>query len=383
MKKFFAFAIMSLLTTAAQAGSLNLDFRFDYLSEGFNTDATTAAGLTTDPGVTNSRFTVQTARLDYKGKLNEDTWYRVRARFAGNDQGAMNKGDKSNTTLDFAYVGQKMGDMSFTLGKLNSDIGGFEGTTTGPDLYFLSGAYGGSKYLGTGGVPATGVFGVLNGFSNLIYVSGAKFTYAMGDHELNLVLADTNGAVGRSSVVDTLSGYAGNTAANTTMLTGLTYKGWFANKSVGLMAGYFTENLGKDTSATFTNVGVQYKMNQMMAQFDYLLNSTKGVNGALTPEDKLTSMVLKLAYDLNDLSDLQIKVATDEEALGAGTGVAATNKFMSYGLAYEWKAKKDDNFRYHLAYTSRTATIDSAVSSKAPAMTQLILGARIYADFLK
>jgi len=377
MKKFFAFAIMTLLTTAAHAGSLNLDFRFDYLSEGFNDDATTAAGLTTAPGVNNSRFTVQTARLDYKGKLNEETWYRVRARFAAKDQGAMNKGDQTNTTLDYAYIANKTGDLTLTVGKFNSDIGGYEGTTSGPDLYFLSGAYGGSKYLGTGGT----VFGVLNGFSNLIYVSGVKLGYTMGDNEIALSVADTNGAVGRSTTVDTLS--VGGTPANTSMLTGLTYKGSFDNKAIGVMAGYFTENLAKDTSATYTNVGVQYKMNQWLAQFDYILNSTKYAVTTFTPEDKLTSMVLKVAYDINDLSDVQLKFATDEEALGANAAAAATNKFTSYGLAYEWKAKKDDNFRYHLAYTSRTAAIDSVVSTKAPAMTQLILGARIYADFLK
>jgi len=318
--------------------------------------------------------------------LNEDTTFRVRARFAGKDQAAMNKGDQTNTTLDYAYVANKMGDLTLTVGKLDSGIGGFEGTTAGPYLYFLSGAYGGSKYLGSFASGGTTGIGALNGFSNLIYVSGAKLTYAMGDHELNLVLADTVGAVGRSAstAFDTLSGYTGTTPANTSLLTGLTYKGAFDSKTWTVMAGYFTENLGKDTSATVTNVGVQYKMSQWLAQFDYVLDDTKYTAASVTPEDKLTSMILKVAYDINDTSDIQLKYVTDEEALGATLPFAAlTNKFTSYGLAYEWKAKKDDMFRYHLAYTSRTAALDSTISNKAPAMTQLILGTRINADFLK
>ena len=374
MNKFFAFALMAILSTVAHAGSLNFDFRFDYLSEGYNDDAVTAGA-----GANNSRFMVQTGRLDYKGKLNEDTSFRVRARLAGKDQGAVSKVDNANITLDYAYIANKTGDTVLTVGKMNSDIGGFEGITTGPDLYLLSEAYNGTTYLKS----------VNTGFVNLIYAPGAKVAYTSGNHELSVMAFNANSNVGRNTVNDLYetTGTLGTGKPNTTtMLVGVVYKGWFMDKNLGVMLSQHMETLAKDTSGTFTAAGLQYKMDKTMLQFDYLINSTAYVpsSGPTTATDKITSMVLKLTYDFNELSDLQLKVVSSQEDLDpTGALVAFTNKFMSYGLAYEWKAKKDDNFRYHLAYNSRTFSPDSKISALSPNQTQLILGARIYADFLK
>lgn len=383
MKSLLLLAIVAV-TIQVHAGNLNLDMRSDMLSQDYN-DAALAGGAGT--GVDNYRFYIQTGRVDYKGSLNEKISFRLRIRFAGKDQTAMAKRDSSDATLDFANAAYKLSDLvSVTVGKYGSDIGGFEGTTPGPDLYFTSEAFSGGGFLGTGQgtSPANGL--KLGGYANLIYLTGAKLAFVFNDlNTINLMVGDLDAATGRSTnaayiASDVLQG--GNTSQNKSLL-GASYFGNFMDKTLAVIASYHAQTIAEDVSSTFSSLGLGYTMGPVAIQANYSLNAYNSIVGAFKPKDQLNSAVLKVTYTIDPTLSAQVKITSSDEKFdqSSATAIAATNKYTGYGAAIEWKPKADDVFRYHAAYQSRNETPDNGGDSRQ--LTEAIVGMRIYADFMK
>ena len=378
MKSFLLLAI-ALTTAQVQAGSLNADFRADMLSQKYN-DAALAGG--TGTGTDNYRFMMQTGRLDYKGTLSEQTNYRVRVRFSGKTQGAMELRDNTNPTLDFAYATHKFSDLfRLTMGKYSGDNGGFEGTTAGPDVYFFSEAFTGGGYLGrtqTGG-PANGL--VLKGHSaNLLYIDGAKLSFVLSpEHTINLMVADLDANVGRGAAVSSDVTVGGLTSQNKSLI-GASYFGSFMDKTMSVIASYHTQTLIDDVNQNWAAIGLSYTAGPLVVQGDYLMNTYNSVVGAFKPKDTLTSTVLKVVYNIDPTLAVQAKFVASDEKFDTTSVVSSTNKYTSYGAAIEWKPRAEDVFRYHAAYNSRNEAPDLGDSRQ---LNEVIVGMRINADILK
>lgn len=382
MKKFFSLVVI-LMSSTAFAGSINLDFRTDYFSQDYNEAATAASA-----GYDSNRFYVNTGRIDFKGNLNESVGYRVRWRFATKNQGSVDKRDNTNGTLDLAYIEHKVSDtFKLQFGKYLSEMGGYEGLTTGPDLYLTSEAYSGTA--GLGGSTHTKYDGTLNqatsltGHSTELYITGVKAIFTVGAHEVNIQAADVDANVGRGSAsADSTTGAGANAKiSQNDSLLGLVFKGNFMEKTLGMIASYHTQNNGADAKADYAALGFHYKADNCWMQLEYVMNTYKSMIGTLTPEDKLNSAIFTYKHMIDDNWSALLKYTVSEESLDAvGATAALKNKYSSYGVAAEWKPKKDDIFRYHLAYNAKNMKPETGDERK---LQEVIAGVRINADFLK
>ncbi len=352
-------ALLSAVTVLSNAGTLNLDLRSDYQSENYNQGAKTATGVSD-----NNKFYIQTGRLDYQGKYSEQISYRARIRFAGKDQGAMSKRDSTNATLDLAYVTDQFSEnTSLTVGKFGSDVGGFEGTTNGADLYLASEAYTGTTYLG----------GVNTGYSDHLYYTGAKVTQLMGDHEFALHAANLPS--------DNMSG--GKLAQNTNFIGGV-YKGTLYEKNLGFMLSHHSARstvtgvVTMDTKTELSAAGVQYKLEDFVIQFSYGLNSYRTTSDNVNTVGSAAAIV---RYSTQSWLPF-VKVVSSTEAIKT-LASEVRNKYLSYAIGTEYRHQAEDKFRYHALMQNRTMSPDSAVSPDSRNLTQVIVGIRIMADILK
>jgi hypothetical protein len=371
MKKIL---LAALATTAvagvAHAGTINLDLRGDMNGSNFSDEANRPDYY---------KYYIQTGRLDYKNQLNDETGFRLRWRFAGKDQTTVTKRDSTNQTLDFAYVTQKLGtNLLLTIGKFGADIGAYEGAANGADLYFLSEAYGGTSYI----KPPTGEDS-LTGFGTELYYTGAKLSFQFADQEINIQTANSDTAVGRNVAAanngdmnDVTSG-SSQFAQNKT-LSALVYKGAFIDKMLGVMASYHYENLSEEKKANYLAAGVQFKSESWLASLEYMLNTYDDQVATVDVTDKLESWVANFRYTFGDSWTPLVKVVASKETIDNGP----TNKFLDFGVALEYKPAKDSIYRYHVAYNNRTLDSDKD-SIDGANLQEIILGVRIYSDFVK
>lgn len=343
MKKLLIVMAAIAAASTSFAGKLNLDARVDSDSATYNTDA----GL---PGY--QKYYLQTGRIDWNGTANEDLSYRVRLRF-NKTQGAVNTRDSLNDTVDMAYFANKMSDLTLTLGKFEIDTAGFEGATTGADLYFTSQAYNDTTV------------------SNTRYATGLKGTYNFGDH--TLALGHTNP---RSDETQ------GSSFAQSNSVAFLVYKGALLEKSLKLNASYHQSHKAYDKDATNSqmNLGVKYEQAAWFASLDLNMHAAKNYTTA-DKTDTLSSYVLNGGYNINDSMAVKAKYEMSNKLVNTNATTETKTAYTGMGLAFECKPVADTNFRYHVAYTSLGSKVDGATAS--PNESHVVLGARLLADFLK
>lgn len=345
MKKVIAALAATTVAATANAGSLNLDMRFDHSNKTYNKDAGKEG---------TSTFTMQTGRLDYQGKLSDALSFRTRLRF-NKKQEDVNKGDSLNSTVDYAYVTHKMNDSwSLTAGKYASEIGGFEGNTSGADLYLKTEAYDGSS-LNTQSTAK---------LSDYLYISGAKLGYKMGDHSVSLMAFD---APSTSAAPTNPHKYG----------AGVAYMGAFMDKALTVRASYHdvAGYTNKDEKWNFVAAGIQYKAEVVTATLDYLMNTEKA---DANTTDKLTSIAAKVDYTGMEGVTPSLKVYSSQDKAQAGTKINGTG----VSGVVEFKPNKDEPFRYHVAYNMANSKKD-ATGEKTKTMNEVVAGIRINADFLK
>lgn len=343
MKKLLIVMAAIAAASASFAGKLNLDARVDSDSATYNTDAG-------KPGY--QKYYLQTGRIDWNGTANEDLSYRVRLRFNRN-QGNVNTRDSLNDTVDMAYFANKMSDLTLTLGKFDLDTAGFEGATTGADLYFNSQAYSDATV------------------SNTRYATGVKGAYAFGDH--SLTLGHTN-----PGADETQSG----SFAQSNGVAFFVYKGALLEKALKLMASYHQSHKAYDKDATTsqTNLGVKYEQAAWFASLDLNMHAAKNYTTA-DKTDTLSSYVLNGGYNINDSMAVKAKYEMSNKLVNTNATTETKTAYTGMGLAFEYKPVADTNFRYHVAYTSLGSKVDGATAS--PNESHVVLGARLLADFLK
>lgn len=355
-----------LVSASAHAGSINYDFRFDLNG----TDYNDAAGK---PDYT--KFYFKTGRVDFKGKLNDSLSYQLRWAYT-KSQVPSSIRDATSSGIELGYITHKMSDMfSLSLGKFNVLIGGFEAATPGPDLYLTSAAYNKTS--------AVGIASKVEGTNNLLYNTGAKLSFSFAEQTQNLDIVATN------NIYDATNGTASTDANQNRGLLGVIWRGAFMEKALNVMLSYHTvspqtSNAAAPTAATaynakdmhnFIAAGVKWDSDPMAVVVDYLTNSFK--DDALSQTDTMNTVVAKFIYKMGMFTPRIEATMSEEKKEIGGT---ATNKYNGIGVAVEYKPT-EDNFRYHLAYANYTDKLDGATDDRT--RQEIVLGARLYGDFLK
>jgi hypothetical protein len=358
--------LLILFSSPVFAGSITYDFRFDSNSTSYNQDFK-------DLGYDDfSKFYVQTGRLDFKGKLNQELSYRLRWRF---DKPAVassstttgtpsnNKRDSLNSSVDFASITHQFAEVvSVTFGKFASEMGGTEGQTPTADMYITSGAFADNFYVDTG--RAARLMPVD------LYYAGAKLTLAMSEQELSLHLANN-----RSDFEN-----AGKKLAQNKGYVGLVYKGSWLEKMFKPTASFHTVS-GQDdkTKRSYLAIGAQFDVQPWMLGVDFLANE---LTDTADKKDKITAAVISASYSFENLKpSLKYASSTLQDNSGASELKDAET---ALALSLEYKPFVDTNFRYHIAYTDYLVKPDSSrVANNSIKRSEIILGLRMQGDFLK
>lgn len=357
MKKAFFSALAVIVATAsASAGTLNLDLRADYSS----------VSLENAPGTPDStRFYLRSGRLDYQGKALEDVSFRVRLSFA--KSAAQNGTDAAQQAVEFAFLTHKLSDMvSLTAGRMNTDVGGFEGATSGSDLYLLSPTYTttGAAASFTGGDPAK-----YYGTSNLLYMTGAKVTVSFLEGSNSLQLAGFNQKNDETTTPMDQNG----------PLVGAVYKGAFMDKALNFIASYHTsEGATNDSKYQWMAAGVMWASNPVAISVDYLLNDLKN-DQPTSAKNEISSVVVKAAYTGLEQWVPRLDYFSSKRK-NEISGTVGDIDYVGYGAVLEYKPYNDKSFRYHIAYTNIKET---PIAGDDITRHEVIVGTRFLGDFLK
>lgn len=375
MKKFLiATMATTAMTAAAHAGSISYDFRGDFQSADYNSAAENVSGT---KNADFSRFYFKIGRLDFKGNLNEDTSYRVRWTFYGN-QPTTGTRDNIYSNVQLAYLTQKLGaGFNLSLGKVASDIGGFEGMASGADLYLTS-----ESYTHAFGMDKLGSKTYGTGDGNILYMTGLKAEYNFADQVFEaMVLNPPQDETVGGKFQQNIYWY------------GIAWKGSFVDKALSTIVSYHEGNSVNSGTSTTTpplspfnytsndktkmyTAGIKWDALPFMASLEYNgQTSDYKTTGSFT--DKIDSFILKAAYTGWDNWTPRLEFTSTQEKVDSAN---ATNKFTGYGAVVEYKPRKDDIFRYHLAYQN----IKEAPETGSDRIRQeIVLGARMMGDFLK
>jgi hypothetical protein len=346
MKKFLLSIATIAMATSAYAGSLNLDARVDYNATTFNSEAT-AADFT--------KFYFKTGRLDYAGKLNDDVNFRVRWSFTKDPAPALK--DSLPAGIELAYITQKFSDdFSMTFGKMATEIGGFEGLTSGADLYLLSEAYN-KRDANNALIGGATMFGT----ADMLYLTGAKATYAFAGQTISLATYDAE---------QNVTGGTPTALAQNYGVSGLVYRGAFMEKALQIIASYHTSSPNSDDKYNWYAAGVKWDSSPITASIDYVVTQHDA-----TTDDKITSIIGKLAYTGMEQWVPRLEVTSSTSDIGG-----VENTYMGYGVVAEYVPKKEETFRYHVAINQVKESPDTGDDLDR---TEIIVGTRLLADFLK
>ncbi|MBX3039685.1 MAG: hypothetical protein KF789_03120, partial [Bdellovibrionaceae bacterium] len=227
MMKVFLFSLLALagLTSPAMA-ALTLELRPDYDAGNFNR-AAKAAGAADE-----TAFTLNTARLDLRGDMNEDLSYRLRFRLnnESTDQGV----DSLSSRVDHASITHRLGQLALTFGKTNTDVGGHETISDARDLYFKSEA----------STALTGPYGALSNGAQIVfhqakYDTGVKATIDLGASDLILMAMNSPESEAKA-----------NPRPHKHLMHGAVWKGQFAENRLQPVLSYHAFKSNSDSTAS-------------------------------------------------------------------------------------------------------------------------------------
>lgn len=381
MLRTWATSFVLMLSTPAMAGSISYDFRFDMRSTDWNEDATTASTAFGD----GYRFEVKTGRVDFKGKLYESLDYRLRWRFdkpqvastsTTTGTPATNLRDNVGDWIDLAYIQHKLSDqVSITVGKFASDMGGWENQTPSPDEYLFSEAF--------NDTTSGSAFGSYGGSSlatkNTQYYAGAKVAGFFKGQELALHVANNQADSGAATPATTTN-FNQNKG-----WTGLVYKGKFFDDVWSPIVSYHTaEAAGTSQSKrTYIAFGNNIKTGDLAIEADLISHA---IADNASNETKINAAAVQFGYSVGNLIP-KLKLATADKTVSS-TALSTKAKITSGGLILEYKPKVDETFRYHVAFMMNDYIPDptgnfGAGVGKTISNKEIVAGVRITGDFLK
>lgn len=358
--------LLTLVAAPAFAKSLLLEVRGELDNTSYNTEAH-------QPGST--AFTLQTGRIDYKTDINESLSARVRIRF--NNDNDTNRGlDSLSHQVDYAYLSHKFGDISVTLGKYLSEVGGHETQTDSMLNYYKSEANKAltSNYLGADG---TTVY-----FTPMKYVTGVKLTSKFGDSDFSLMgfnNPDTDAATGSPK--------------QTRFAAGASFRGKFLDKKLQPVASYFSskQNKSQPNSApptavgtgegtnSVTSVGLKWDDELWTGQVDYIALQSYEFNAADPTKMKLQTTVAEVTGKIGQWFP-RVVYEISESKETPETAAETKIKTTGYGIGTEFKPDYDQNMRYFLVYTQKGKKPDGGDEKKE---NHLLIGFSLSADLLK
>jgi len=371
MKRLTALLGTLTMSVAAQAaGTLDYDFRGDWTSFDYNDAAVNSAPLTV---ADNTRFYLRTGRIQYKGSLNERFSFVGRLAFnkPAVDTGTSNaKRDALNSSVEYAYVTDKMSDMfSLSLGKFYTEIGGIEGAMSGADLYSVSPNYG---HIGVKTLTGQNIGVNESGSKNILYMAGAKAMLTFAETQNIYLIAANNVA---ADPADTNGNFNQNRG-----LMGAVWRGGFMDKTLTGLLSYHEASPQKATGIgdsgdkhSFISAGLKYD-SDIVGSLEY--NTTDYKDGLSGKKDTLYSAILKIGYKWEQWTP-RLEIITSEEK----TEIAAsqTTKFATVGAILEYKPTAE-NVRYHVAVASTTQKPETGDDLTRFDVT---VGLRLYGDLLK
>lgn len=361
-----------LLSVPAFAGSIDYEFRFDLRSVDWSDDATNTTGYRDS-----SRFTVNTGRVDFKGKVSDQADYRLRWRFA-QPYAASNARDNLGSWIDFAFIAHKVSDtFTVTGGKFFGESAGFEGQTPGPDNYIFSDGY----------LNQTSAVGTNLSAAALTYATGFKFSGKFDSNNIHFMLINPSVDAGTGNAFFQNKFYYGLAYFNPKVVDGL----W------GIKLSYHAGDVIAATEAaipsggkhTYLAFGNSLTFGDLNLQAEYFLNTYKTDTAGAAIDEKLSSIVLALKYSMGEMTP-KFKYVMNDHSNTVGAGVASNVKLNSMSLALEYKPKTEDNFRYHIAYNmhdfkpnTTTAPLAGIAAGTAVSQKEIIIGMNMLGDFLK
>jgi hypothetical protein len=379
MKKLLVIAA-TLAASSAFAG-VKLEVRSDYV----NTNKYDQADGNENGG--NSLFTPAVARLYLNGNVGEavvDSAWNLRAfvpEFVS-DPGAAASGSYSKTMtvdtfVDHLWIGKGMDAWMFKAGKLEINAGGFEHQL---DLH-------GNTYLtsmangGRGGISTSGdIFGAAGYVTNPTNSSGVSAAYAINaDNKLEFqVMNQTNS---QTATVDT--GVA-ETSTDRRHTMGLNYQGSYMEKMLQANVGYISgagDTNSNGHEQTYINAGLRIApMAALTVDLEYFANTDK--NSTLDNTATTDSTIVEARYTTNGWTPvLKYEMSNNKNK--------DTNdidwKRTAFAVALEYAPKADENFRYHVAYTSvKDADFGSAIASNDDMTKNMItIGLKYTGDMAK
>lgn len=325
---------------AANAGSVNFDFRFDLDSSSYNNAAKTAGAKAS------SQFLMRTGRVDFKGNLNNEISYRLRWGVDHEGSPVASKPDNISSQVDYAYIQHQVAEgMAITLGKFASEIGSIEGNMSSPDIYMPSQAY--SQISG----------------NKFLYLGGVKLTYTLMAQEASAYVANQSDS---------------QSAEQSKMSYGFVYKGNFVNGTLFPNLGYLSDEKQGVTSdikmtTVITSIGAKWDPKPYYLNFDYIIYEQKNIS-AVDVKDTSTTMILDGGYDFEGVIP-KIKYEMTTKKSGP-----SKEQHDGVVVGVEFKPYPQDIFRYHVMVTQMTVKPDAGDSRFEQ---HFLVGTRIYGDFLK
>lgn len=356
---------LALLSTTAMAADLkfNAEGRFDYVNGKVKHESVTSTNNYEEKV---GGFESNVLRLNAVATINENLSFRMRYRFSTNTATANR--DLTFDNLDFFYVDHKTPWFTARLGKQNNtEMLGRE--------YFMSG----TDYPVTLTKATTGTTGYTTDNTTVYNLVAADLgLYRTG---ASLMFTQLEGQVFTLNVsepmkVTTNVDTAGvtNSSKNTSLAYGIYYNGTFFNKMFQPTLGYTMAKLDPETGTAAANtVEATYKL--MAAGFrsevaGFVIDAdwkeykrpNHAVVNATSNEDKTSSIWANVAYTWDMLTPF-VNYQHDKFNVAATDTTDFKRDAISVGL--QIKPFKDNNFRYHVAYTNDVKKIDGATTATA------------------
>lgn len=306
MKKLTLIASSALLATSVFAGEIKVNGRFNYL----HTDSKTNSASK----VTAGNYTVDYLKVKNTAKFNDTTSGEVSLNLrAKNDTDAATR--SFNNFVDTAVLSKAFGSFTVIAGKQPVLIGGRENDYSGRDIYTTS--------VFRSAVPYNQV--------------GLTAQYSFMGHDFYIQHQENSDIASTTDKKITGVAFFGN------LMDGmikpiLSYhkkaSGSIANKDDKLMA-----------------AGVQFNHSNLTAEFDYLTHEQAIATGSAP---KLTSMVFHVAYTHDMFAPFaKYIMETGKDSYAIGTVVDGTkNERTAFELGLNVVPNKDEDFRYHVVYSS-------------------------------
>lgn len=286
-----------------------------------------------------TKFNIARARMNFKGKINDDTSYRARIRF--DRSMAANSFDNASSGMDYWYIDRKLGNgLSLRLGKQFAMWGSIENDYSGMDVY---------QYSETNNEKST---------SNAV---GAGLSLDVGPHNFNLQVLNGQDKEANQDVFNINLAYYGNLELGAVELQPIVTYSMFpttAQKDDGMETDAYT----RTAWAAGTRV---FAMNKML-QFDiealndttpeYDTDDTEADTTEATLENSWDSMVYALYYN-NPLVRPFVKFTSDQNQED-GEDITAHSSF-SGGLEIFPDKEGVKTYRIHAVYKSATTSYEN------------------------